>query len=103
MTRAHSQRLTVRPGGSTGIGKATVELLAKAGAKVAVGDINTEAAEQLCKDREGVSFQHCDVTKYDDIYNLFKVAHDKYGRIDHAVSSAGIFGSSTHCLRLKAS
>ena len=33
----------------------------------------------------------CDVTKYDDIYNLFKTAYDKYGRVDHAVSSAGIF------------
>jgi NAD(P)-dependent dehydrogenase (short-subunit alcohol dehydrogenase family) len=30
------------------------------------------------------------VTNYADIYNLFKVAHDKYKRVDHAVSCAGI-------------
>jgi len=38
-----------------------------------------------------VTFVECDVTKYDDIYKLFRTAYDKYGRIDHAVSCAGIF------------
>lgn len=31
------------------------------------------------------------MTKYNDIYNLFKKAHDKHGRVDHAISCAGIF------------
>lgn len=66
--------------------------MAKAEAKVVVGDVNKEAGEQLCKEYHGVSFQHCDVTRYDDIYNLFKATFEKYGRIDHAISSAGIFG-----------
>lgn len=56
-----------------------------------VGDINAQAAEQLSKSHADVSFVQCDVTKYEDIYNLFKTAHDKYGHIDHAVSCAGIF------------
>lgn len=34
---------------------------------------------------------HCDVSKYDDVYNLFQTAFNQYGRIDHAVSCAGIF------------
>ena len=38
-----------------------------------------------------ISFVKCDVTKYDDLYALFKTAHDKYGRVDHAVACAGIF------------
>ena len=63
----------------------------KNGARVVLGDINTEAAEELSKEYPGVSFVKCDVTKYDDIYNLFKTAYEKYGRIDHAVSSAGIY------------
>lgn len=30
------------------------------------------------------------MTNYNDIYTLFKTAHEKYGRIDHAISCAGI-------------
>ena len=78
-------------GAATGIGAATVKTLSKHGAKVVLGDINKEAADALCKDYSGLSFVHCDVSKYDDIYNLFKTAHEEHGRIDHAVSCAGIF------------
>ncbi|KAK5163803.1 uncharacterized protein LTR77_010477 [Saxophila tyrrhenica] len=85
-------KVVVITGGSTGIGAATVKLLATAGATVVIGDVNKQAAEQLCQQHEGVSFAQCDVTKYDDIYDLFKTALEKHGRVDHAVSSAGIFG-----------
>lgn len=79
-------------GGSTGIGAATVKLLAEAGAIIYIGDVNAEAADQLCKEYSGVSFVECDVTKYGDIYTLFRTAYDQHGKIDHAVSCAGIFG-----------
>jgi NAD(P)-dependent dehydrogenase (short-subunit alcohol dehydrogenase family) len=36
-------------------------------------------------------FVECDVTKYDDIYKLFRKAYDWYGHVDHAISCAGIF------------
>lgn len=78
-------------GGATGIGAATVKILSKHGAQVFLGDINTEAAEKLSKECPGVHFVRCDVTKYEDIYNLFKTAYDKAGRIDHAISCAGIY------------
>lgn len=78
-------------GGATGIGAATVRVLSENGAKVVVGDINTDAAERLSKDNVDVSHVKCDVTKYEDIYTLFRTAHDKHGRVDHAVSCAGIF------------
>jgi NAD(P)-dependent dehydrogenase (short-subunit alcohol dehydrogenase family) len=82
---------------ATGIGAATATLLVKAGANVFFGDVATEAAESLVVSLSkgsldgSISFQHCDVTKYDDIYRLFKSAHEKLGQIHHAVSSAGIF------------
>lgn len=56
-----------------------------------LGDVNKEAAEQLCKDYSGLTFVQCDVTKYEDIYNLFKTAYDKHNKVDHAISCAGIF------------
>jgi NAD(P)-dependent dehydrogenase (short-subunit alcohol dehydrogenase family) len=58
---------------------------------VVFGDINDGAAEELVKAHEGLKFVHCDVAKYEDIYGLFKAAQQEYGRVDHAVSCAGIF------------
>ena len=83
--------IVVVSGASTGIGAAAVKTLAENGAKVVCGDINTDAGEKLCKEHAGLDFVKCDVTVYDDIYKLFKTAYEKYGRIDHAISSAGIF------------
>jgi NAD(P)-dependent dehydrogenase (short-subunit alcohol dehydrogenase family) len=72
-----------------------VKLLAESGAKVVLGDINKDDAEKLCKDHSSLTFVECDVSKYSDIYNLFRTAFDKHGRVDHAVSNAGIFGMFT--------
>ncbi len=79
-------------GGSTGIGAATVEILSKAGAKVVLGDTNKDAGEQLSKEHSAITFVQCDVTSYTDLYKLFKTAYDQHGRVDHAISCAGIFG-----------
>ena len=68
-----------------------MKTLSKSGAKVVLGDINTGAANKLCEEYTGLSFVQCDVSIYDDIFNLFKTALDQHGRVDHAVSCAGIF------------
>lgn len=77
-------------GASTGIGAATVQLLVQHGALVVLGDINTEV-DTARQPSPSVTFVKCDVTKYDDVYQLFKRAHHKHGHIDHAISCAGIF------------
>ncbi len=69
-----------------------MKILSQSSAKVVIGDVNVDAAEALCKEYPGTTFVRTDVTKYDEIYNLFKKAYDDYGRVDHAVSSAGVFG-----------
>jgi NADP-dependent 3-hydroxy acid dehydrogenase YdfG len=86
-----SLSIDVKAGGSTGIGAATARLLHQHGAQVVFGDVNKTAAEELVQAHQGVEFRHCDVTKYDDIYDLFRYTHDKYKRVDHAMSCAGIF------------
>ena len=70
-----------------------MKILTQSSAKVVIGDTNTDAAETLCKQYPGASFVKTDVTVYEEIYNLFKRAYDDYGRVDHAVCCAGIFGT----------
>ena len=90
-------KVIVITGGATGIGRATVTRLHNVGALVVFGDIASQPALELvstldASSRTGeVSFVQCDVTNYDDIYNLVKTAYDKYGRIDHVFPCAGVF------------
>lgn len=84
-------KVVVLSGGATGIGAATVRLLADQGAKVVFGDINAAAAQEPVDRKRDVSFVSCDVTKYDDIYTLFVTAKKVHGHVDHAISCAGIF------------
>jgi NAD(P)-dependent dehydrogenase (short-subunit alcohol dehydrogenase family) len=86
----YKETLTYSLGASTGIGAATLRLLVQHGASVVFGDINTDV-EIAREPSPSVAFVECDVTNYDDLYQLFKQAHDKHGRIDHAISCAGIF------------
>jgi NAD(P)-dependent dehydrogenase (short-subunit alcohol dehydrogenase family) len=65
-----------------------VKLLVEHGANVVFGDINAAAAHESTT---SATFVECDVTRYDDIYQLFKKTHDQFGHIDHAISCAGIF------------
>jgi NADP-dependent 3-hydroxy acid dehydrogenase YdfG len=87
----------VLTGAATGIGAATATLLVHAGANVFFGDVATQPAEELVSTLSrpslpgSIAFRHCDVTKYDDLYQLFKSARDELGQIHHAVSVAGIF------------
>ena len=83
--------MTCLIGGATGIGAATVKLLSKHGARVVLGDVNDDAAQQLVAEVSGATFCHCDVSKYDDIYELFRTAYETHGQVDHALSCAGIF------------
>lgn len=98
--QALKNKVCVLSGGSTGIGAATATILAQQGAKVVIGDINTKAGNELASHLKSTTsgeatFTSCDVTHYQDIYNLFKTAHSRYGRVDHAVSCAGIFERGT--------
>ena len=90
-------KVVVVSGGANGIGAATVERLYNAHAHVVFGDTNEEAANTLVNrlkskgDYGGeVAFVECNITEYADVYKLFKVAYNKYDRIDHAFAIAGV-------------
>jgi NAD(P)-dependent dehydrogenase (short-subunit alcohol dehydrogenase family) len=84
-------------GGGIGIGRATAIAFANAGAKVVIGNRNTEnGAEvvELIKAAGGdASFIRTDVTSEDDIKALVDHAVATYGRLDAAFNNAGVEGS----------
>ncbi|KAK4901297.1 hypothetical protein LTR27_001855 [Elasticomyces elasticus] len=84
-------KVVVLSGAATGIGAVTAKLLVKYGAFVVFGDTNDKAASDVAKANSRITFEHCDVSVYADIYSLFEKAYEKHGRVDHAVSCAGIF------------
>ena len=83
-------------GASTGIGRATAQVFAREGAKVAVADINVEGAEEtlrLIKDAGGEAiFIQTDVSKAADTEAMVKQVVETYGRLDCAFNNAGIEG-----------
>ena len=82
-------KVAVVTGGCSGIGLATVRRFAQEGAKVVIADLNDELEEQYAAEVGG-TYVHTNVADKADVDNLFKVAHDTYGRIDIAFNNAGI-------------
>src|SRR5512145_621680 len=92
-------------GGSRGIGKAIVTTLASSGASVIINyKGNQTAAEQTVQEIETLKGQaiaiQADVSKGDEVEQLFKKTLECYGRIDILVNNAGIT-RDTLLLRMK--
>ncbi|KAI8936118.1 hypothetical protein NX059_007617 [Plenodomus lindquistii] len=84
-------KVAVVSGGSSGIGAATVQCLSEHGAFVIFGDVDLASGQKLAAQLGGrVHFLQTDVTRYEDILKLFGYAHEKYGKIDIAISNAAI-------------
>ncbi len=82
-------------GGSRGIGKAVSLLFAKEGAKVLINfKGNKEAAERTmmeAKELGGEAYLYqADVSKEDEVENMFKDILTKFGRLDIVINNAGI-------------
>ncbi len=74
-------------GGASGLGAATVRMLAAQGAKVIIGDINEQAGKALAQELgEAVSFVKLDVTSDQDM----QAAVEKAGKLHALVTTAGI-------------
>ncbi len=80
-------------GAATGIGEAIARRLARAGAAVAVGDMNFEGATQVAHSIDGGSFAvHIDITRSDSVNAAIAEVLSRTGRIDILVNNAGIAG-----------
>lgn len=79
-------------GGASGLGKATVERLIKEGAKVTLVDLpNSNGADLVKEFGEGrCIFAPADITKEEDIKAALEETKVKFGKLDTAISCAGI-------------
>ncbi|WP_339085619.1 SDR family oxidoreductase (plasmid) [Acinetobacter baumannii] len=87
-------KVVVITGASSGLGEATARLLAKKGAKVALGARRTDKLEAIVHDirAEGgqAEFIGMDITKPQEVQALIEKALSAFGQIDVLVNNAGL-------------
>lgn len=76
-------------GGASGLGAMTAELLTNRGARVAIADINMDAASELARRLDGIAVA-CDVTDSTQVRDAVNMAVTSFGRLDVMVNNAGI-------------
>ncbi len=84
-------RVAVVTGGTTGIGRATVERLHLEGAAVVFCGRRAEVGEEVeaALGRDRAVFVAADVTVRADLERLYAIGHERYGRLDVVVNNAG--------------
>jgi 3-oxoacyl-[acyl-carrier protein] reductase len=87
-------RVVIVTGGAAGIGRATVERFARAGAHVAIWDVDdargTAFAHELAAQELSAVFAHVDVTRSESVNAAVADLVARWGRIDVLVNNAGI-------------
>jgi len=90
-------KVAVVTGGASGIGRATCELLAREGARVAITDIQDDVGKETTAsiERSGATaaFWHLDVRVEHEIERAFADIEKRFGGIDILVNNAGISGA----------
>lgn len=90
-----SGQTAIVTGGAAGIGEAIAHRLAKAGATIAIADLNLEAAAEVAKSIGGGSFGiQVDITDSGSVAIAVKEVLRRRGQIDVLVNNAGIAGKA---------
>ena len=84
-------RIVAITGGARGIGKATARALVLKGAKVAIGDLDRELAEQTAAEIGGGTLAlELDVTRRDSFEGFLDQVEERLGSLDVLINNAGI-------------
>jgi len=88
-------KVAVVTGGASGIGLAIVRRIAAEGGRLAVGDINNVALDDLQHELgDAVITVTSDVRHEDEVKALVAAAVDRFGRLDAGFNAAGILGGA---------
>lgn len=83
--------VTLVTGGASGLGRATVDRLAKVGSRVVICDLPQSNGEEIAKKvGENVSFIPADVRSESDVQNLMNKIQTEYGKLNMVVNCATI-------------
>ena len=89
-------RAAVVTGGASGIGRAIVRSLARAGMSVAIADRDASSAKQLAQELAASSHRiiavGCDVSVYEEVAALAATANEQLGSVAVLCNNAGIGG-----------
>lgn len=89
-----TDKVAVITGGASGVGRSLAFALGRRGARVAIGDVDRAAMEQVQAElgAEGIEslVEFCDVTSVDSLNNLANRAEQAYGGIQLVFANAGI-------------
>lgn len=85
-------KVAIVTGGSSGIGRATVELLGREGAHVLIGDIadGTETVAAVAAAGGTAAYRRTDVTREEEVAALLAEAIERWGRLDVLFNNAGM-------------
>jgi NAD(P)-dependent dehydrogenase (short-subunit alcohol dehydrogenase family) len=83
-------KIAVITGAGSGMGKASVKVFVREGARVIAADISGAERDTAAEVGDAVLPVHCDVTRESDIEAMIAAAMDRFGRVDAMLNVAGI-------------
>jgi NAD(P)-dependent dehydrogenase (short-subunit alcohol dehydrogenase family) len=83
-------KVAVITGAGSGMGKASVKVFVREGARVVAADVSGAEKDTAAEVGEGVVPVHCDVTQETDIEAMVRAAVEEFGRLDVMLNVAGI-------------
>lgn len=88
-----SGKVAVITGAASGIGRGTVDLFVKEGAKVIAADIQDDKGARMAEEHgKALRYIRCDVTQEGDIKAALDLAQTAFGRVDCLFNNAGTPG-----------
>ena len=82
-------KVAIVTGGASGFGEGIARRFAQEGARVAIADLNEDAAQKLAKELGGLAIR-ADISRGPDVSALVQAVRAKWGEIDILVNNAGI-------------